>query len=255
MKFAVMGTGGLGGYFGGVLAKEGQDVTFIARGEHLQAMREHGLKVLSPRGDFVVNPVQATDNPKEVGPVDTILFCVKSGNDVDNALELIQPMMGPETVVIPVLNGIGHMAPMQAQLGERHVLGGSATINAHKSASGVIHHVADSGQYQLEFGEWSGGVSPCCEQIQAILTQAGLTTAPVPNISERMWWKLAVFSGAIVLAVTCGAMGKVWIPEMKAVLHQAVTETVAVAAKKGITLSKTLPDDVVELGKQTAAGL
>ena len=249
IKIAVMGTGGLGGYFGGVLARGGHEVLFIARGENLRALRERGLKVKSPLGDFCISPVVATDRPEASVDVDLILFCVKS-YDVDGALELIHPMVGPETLVLPMQNGIEHVAAMQAHLGEHHVLGGLVMINAHKAAPGVVHHVADSGRYQLEFGEWPNGDSARCDQLQARFTQAGLTTAVVPNISERMWWKLAVFSGASVLAVLRAPIGKIWNSETKAMLHHAVAETVAVAAGQGVFLPASLPDDVVELGNR-----
>lgn len=249
IKIAVMGTGGLGGYFGGALARAGQAVTFIARNESLRALRKHGLKVKSPRGDFWVNPIEVTDRPETIGAMDLVLFCVKS-YDVESALALIQPLMGPETLVLPMQNGIEHIATMQAHLGARHVLGGLVMINALKAAPDVIHHVADSGRYQLEFGEWPKGGSDRCDQLQACFTQAGLTTAVAPNISERMWWKLAVFSGASVLGVLRGPIGKVWTQETKALLHQAVAEAVAVAASQGISLPKSLPDEVVELGNR-----
>jgi 2-dehydropantoate 2-reductase len=240
MKIAVMGTGGLGGYFGGMLARAGEDVTFIARGEHLETMREHGLQVFSPRGDFWVKPVQATADPEEVGVVDLILFCVKS-YDAAAALQSIKPMIGQDTLVIPVQNGIEHIAAMQAALGEKHVLGGLSMINAYKSAPGVIRHLTNPA-LQLEFGEWPTGVSPRCEQIQAVLADAGLTTAAVPNICEGMWRKLALFSGLSVFAVLRGPIGSVWSPEAEAVIKQAVAESVAVATAGGSVLSSTLPD-------------
>jgi 2-dehydropantoate 2-reductase len=252
INIAVMGTGGLGGYFGGVLAHSGHNTTFIARGEHLHTMREQGLKVLSPRGEFRVAPVQATDRPEEIGIVDLVLFCVKS-YDVENSLNVIKPLIGPKTLVLPMQNGIEHIAMMQAHLEMRHILGGLVMINAHRSGPGVIDHVADSGRYQLEFGEWPDGESARCAQLQAIFNQANLTSAAVPNISERMWWKLAVFSGASVLAVLRGAKGRVWTAETKNLLHQAVTEAVTVAAAEGISLPDTLPDDVVELGNRLPA--
>src|SRR5437764_11851139 len=105
MRIAVVGTGGVGGGFGAALAKAGCDLTFIARGEHLAAMKSQGLKVLSPRGDIHLVPTQATDNPAEVGPVDFVLFCVKQW-DVENAGSHIKPMIGPDTAVIPLQNGV-----------------------------------------------------------------------------------------------------------------------------------------------------
>jgi len=248
MKIAIMGTGGLGGYIGGCLAHSGQDVTFIARGESLQVIGEKGLQVHSPRGDFLVNPVQATDNPDDVGPVDLVLFSVKS-YDAENALESMRPMVGPKTTVLPVLNGIEHIAKMQAGLDAQQVLGGMAMINAHKGVPGVIHHVADIGQYQLEFGEWGGGISPRCEQIQKVLTKAGLGAVAVPNISERMWWKLAGFSGMAIFAVMRGDKATVWTAETRALIHKAISEAVAVAKAQGIPLTDTLPDDVLKLAE------
>jgi 2-dehydropantoate 2-reductase len=247
MKITVMGTGGLGGYFGGMLARAGEDVTFIARGKHLQAMREHGLQVLSPHGDFLINPVQATDTPDQVGIADLILFCVKS-YDAEVALQLIKPMIGPDTVVIPVLNGVEHVTTMQAALGEQFVLGGLSTVNAHKSAPGVVRHTANAGSLQLEFGEWPEGISPRCERIQAVLTEAGLLASAVANVSESMWGKLAVMSGAGVLAVMRGSAGSIWSSEAEAMLQQAIAEAVAVVAAEGIALPNTLPNTIVGLG-------
>ena len=104
MKIAIMGAGGLGGYIGGRLVQAGHDVAFIARGAHLQAMRESGLRVQSPDGDFTIEAPNATDDPAQVGPVELILFCVKT-YDAEEAIEMMQPMVGPDTVVLPVLNG------------------------------------------------------------------------------------------------------------------------------------------------------
>lgn len=250
MKIAVMGTGGLGGYFGGTLARDGADVTFIARGKQLEAMAAHGLQILCPDADFLVNPVQVTDSPEEVGITDLILFCVKS-YDAEAALQLIKPMVGPHTVVIPVLNGIEHIAAMQAALGEDHVLGGVATPSAHKSAPGVVRVVGfATGVAQLIFGEWPAGESARCERIQAVLTDTGLTAQAVPNISESMWRKLAFISGASVLAVMRGPIGRVWSPETEALIQQAAAETVAVAVAQGITLPKNLPDGFVGWGSR-----
>lgn len=246
LKIAIMGTGGLGGYFGGALARAGEDVTFIARGEQLQAMRDHGLQVYSIHGNFLVNPVQVTDNPEQVGVVDLILFSVKA-YDAAAAMQLIKPIIGPETGVIPVLNGIEHVAAMQAALGEEHVLGGLSFVSAHKSAPGVIRHVADASAYQLEFGEWHGGSSPRCERIQAVLTEAGLKTAMAENIMELMWRKFVLFSAISVFAVARSPIGRVWSSELEAVLLQALSESMAVANAEGITLPDTLSNTIVGL--------
>lgn len=245
MKFAVMGTGGMGGYLGGRLAHAGADVTFIARGETLAALRESGLRVYSPKGDFEIPAVNATDDPAQVGPVDVILLCVKA-YDVDEAIQWMRPMIGAETVVIPVLNGIDHIAKLQAELGERHVLGGMSVISAHKGEPGVIYHVTDAGN-QLEFGEWNGGVSPRCGPILAAMEKAGLVAVAVPNIAQRMWWKLSAICAACVFAVMRGDKATVWAPETADLVRQVGAEAVAVAHAHDIPLADSFPDDLVKI--------
>ena len=246
MRTAIMGTGGLGGYFGSKLAHAGMDITFIARGETLHAMHQYGIQVHSPHGDFAVDAVQATDNPGDVGPVDLVLFCVK-GYDLDNAIEALQPMIGPKTILIPVLNGVGHVKRLQDTLGEQHILGGMTMVNAHKGEPGIFHHVADAGQYQLEFGEWAGPISSRCEQVQRLLEQADINALAIDNIVERMWWKLGATCGGGVFAAARGDKDKVWIPEIEALVHQVVAEVVAIAHAQQILLSDSLPDDIVKI--------
>ena len=130
MKIGVMGAGGLGGFIGGRLALEGHDVAFIARGQHLEAIHQTGLRVQSPSGDFKIDSPKASDDPAEVGAVDLIFFCVKS-YDATEAIEIMKPMVGPQTVVLPVLNGIKHIEHLADQLGEKHVLGGLAMMVAN----------------------------------------------------------------------------------------------------------------------------
>jgi 2-dehydropantoate 2-reductase len=123
MRIAIFGTGGVGGYFGGRLAQTGVDVVFIARGDHLQAMRQHGLKVDSIKGDFVVHPIQATDDPEEIDPVDVVLVGVKAWQ-VSEAAQAMRPMVGPETFVVLLLNGVEAPTQLAEVLGTEHVVGG-----------------------------------------------------------------------------------------------------------------------------------
>ncbi len=246
MRTAIMGTGGLGGYFGAKLAHAGKDVTFIVRGEALQAMRANGIQVHSPHGDFAVASVQATDNPGDVGPVDQVLFCVKS-YDLDNAIEAVRPLIGPETILIPVLNGVGHIDRLQDALGKEHVLGGLTMVNAHKGEPGTFHHVADAGQYQLEFGEWDGPISARCQQVQQLWEQADVHAVAIDNIVERMWWKLGAICGGGVFAAARGDKDTVWMPEIEALIRQVVAEVVAVAHAQQIPVTESLPDDLVKI--------
>jgi 2-dehydropantoate 2-reductase len=213
MKIAVMGAGGMGGYIGGRLAQAGRNVTFIGRRPHLQAIQQNGLQVQSPAGDFLIHPASATDDPAEVGPADLILFCVKS-HDVSDAAEMLRPMMKPETVVVPVQNGIDHIEQIGAVLGAEHVLGGVSLIAAEIAAPGIIQH--SPAPDTLEFGEIGGGHSSRCELIEKTLAVPGFKASACPNIVERMWWKLAAYSGAGVFCVVRGNRGVLWAtPETK----------------------------------------
>jgi 2-dehydropantoate 2-reductase len=245
MKIAVMGAGSMGGYLGGRLAQAGRDVTFIARGRHLRAIQENGLHVQSPAGDFVVKPAAATDDPKNVGPVDLILLCVKS-YDVLNAAQMLQPVVAPQTVLIPVQNGIGHIELISRVLGAEHVLGGVSLISARISAPGTIQR--NPGSDTLEFGEMEGGHSARCEMIEAVLAVDGIKASARPDIAERMWWKLAAYSGVGVFCVVRGERGAIWATrETKELYRQAIAEAVTVAQAKGIPLTASVPDEHVAI--------
>ncbi|MCZ6875199.1 MAG: 2-dehydropantoate 2-reductase, partial [bacterium] len=127
MRVAIFGVGGVGGYFGGRLAQAGEEVFFIARGAHLQAMQEHGLRIESLTGDFVVSPVQATHEPAKVGVVDVVLVAVKAWQ-VTEVAQSIRPLVGADTSVIPLQNGLEAATQLSAVLGAEHVIGGTCRI-------------------------------------------------------------------------------------------------------------------------------
>ena len=139
VRIAVFGTGGIGGYLGGRLAQAGEEVALIARGEHLRAIREHGLKVHSIKGDFVVRSALATDDPAEVGVVDAVIVGVKAWQ-VTEAAEAMRPMVGPETFVVPVQNGVEAPEQLAAVLGSQHVVGGLGGIISFIVGPGHIRH-------------------------------------------------------------------------------------------------------------------
>ena len=143
MRIAVIGAGGVGGSFGAALAKAGNDVTFVARGAHLAAMRARGLSVLGPRGEIHLNPVQATDDPASIGPVDYVMFCVKLW-DVESAGAAVRPLVGPTTAVIPLQNGIDASERLIPILGKNAVMGGVAQISATVAEPGVIRQTGTS---------------------------------------------------------------------------------------------------------------
>ncbi len=245
MKIAVMGSGAMGGYIGGRLAQAGRDVTFIARGDHLHVIRQNGLHINSPAGDFLIKPIKVTDNPAEIGPVDLIFFCVKS-YEVSSAAEMLRPMIGPQTVIIPVQNGIGHVEKIGNVLGSEHVLGGVSLIMGHVAKPGIVQHF--SAPDKLEFGEIEGGHSSRCHRIEGVLAVSGFKAAASPNINERMWWKLAAYSGVGVFCVVRGDKEMIWAtPETKVLYRQAMVEAVAVAQAKGIPLAASVPDEHIAI--------
>ena len=159
MRIAVMGSGGVGGYFGGMLAQAGEEVTFIARGAHLEALRAHGLTIQSRlMGDFTL-AVHATDDPGALGEVDLILMCVKT-YDLDAAVAQMLPLVGPHTMILPLQNGIDSAERLARVVGPAGVLGGVAYVIATRVASGVIVHY---GLNKIIYGELSGGTSRCME--------------------------------------------------------------------------------------------
>ena len=243
MRIAVVGVGGLGGYIGGRLAQSGEDVTFIARGQRLEALRQNGLHVRSPDGEFRIQPVQATDNPVEVGPVDLILFCVKT-YDIETAAEPLGPLIGPDTALLPVQNGIAHIEQLRNLLGNKVVLGGVAMISAHSPAPGVIER--PGGPQRIEFGEIGGESTARCAAIAQAMMAAGIEAVIPANIEERMWWKLVGVCGASVFCVMRGNKGRVWdFAETPVLVRQIVAEGVAVAQAHGISLSSTQPEEAV----------
>lgn len=249
MHIAVMGAGGTGGYFGGLLARAGHDVTFIARGAHLAALRSHGLTVRSRlAGDFTVS-AQATDDPAEVGPVDLILFCVKA-YDTDRAAELIRPLVGAETVVLPLQNGIDSAERIARAVGSEPVVGGVAFITSAIEEPGAVAQTGGPGKIVL--GELDGSASVRTERLRRLCEQAGIAAELHPHIRTALWEKfifICAFSG--VTALTRLPIGPILAStEGSGLLRGVMEEVAAVARAWGITL----PGDCVERGMALARG-
>jgi len=149
MKILIMGTGGVGGYYGGLLAQQGHEVTFVARGAHLEAIRKEGLKIKSIHGDFTIFPANATDNPVEVGEMDLILFCVKTYN-TDEAAQAIRSNVGPQTVIMSLQNGIDAAERIGNVVGMEHVIGGVTWLSSAVGAPGIIRQVSQFRRIVLE---------------------------------------------------------------------------------------------------------
>ncbi len=243
MKIAVFGAGGVGGYFGARLAAAGESVAFIARGAHLAAMRRDGLRVLSPLGDVHVPRVEATDDPGAIGPVDFVLFCVKL-YDTESAGRRLAPLIGPETAVVSLQNGVDSEDALAAVIGATHVVGGVAYISATIEAPGVIRHL--NRQSKLIFGEIDGRPSPRLDRLRAACVKAGGgIVADVVSDIDRLIWEKFVFlaSLAAVTGISRSTLGPILADaDMRAMMVSAMGEVVAVAAARGLRLAPDLVD-------------
>jgi 2-dehydropantoate 2-reductase len=240
MRIAVMGSGGVGGYFGGLLAQAGEEVTFIARGVHLEALRTHGLTVESRiTGDFTC-AISATDDPGTVGKVDLVLFCVKT-YDLDTAAAQISPLIGPHTMVLPLQNGIDSAERLARIIGPEGVLGGVAYVISTRVAPGVIVH---HGLNKIIFGELDGRTSQRAEQLRDMFCRTAITGELHPDIRVPLWEKfilLAATGG--VMAMTRLSIGQIRVcPETSALFRGVIEEAAAVGQALGIPL----PEDCVD---------
>jgi 2-dehydropantoate 2-reductase len=241
MRIAVVGTGGVGGGYGAALAKAGADVTFIARGAHLAAMKSKGLKVESARGNNHLQPTQATDDPKSVGPVDIVLFCVKLW-DVESAGEAIKPMVAADTAVIPLQNGVDASERLAPILGKQAVMGGVANISATIAEPGVIRQTGTV--MRMVFGELDGKKSARAKAFAAMCQKAGIDGVASPAILTDLWMKFILLaSNASIMALTRLPVGKLRDdPDIAPWFTTAYEEVTAVGRAAGVVL----PADAVD---------
>ena len=246
MKIAIFGSGGVGGYFGGRLAQAGEDVTFIARGDHLKAIQQYGLKVDSIHGDFVIHPAQATDSTESVGNVDLIILATKAWQ-LDSAIEQIKPLMGENTAILPLLNGMEHMGKLLKVFGNDHLIGGLCRISSFVEGAGHIRH-RDVNPY-IAFGELDNSKSARIETIYKIFSDIKNITTEIPaDINIAMWEKYVFISGtSSVGAITRVPINEYReIPEARNMLINAMTETATVARARGIPLAENLIDEIMK---------
>lgn len=241
MRVAVMGAGGTGGFYGGLLARSGDDVTFIARGAHLDAIRTRGLTVTSRlAGDFTI-PARATADPREIGRVDLVLFCVKT-YDTETAAALIRPIVGPDTVVLSVQNGIDNDERIARVVGQGTAICVAAQVNAHVQEPGVIAQTAGAGR--LIFGADAGNLGRRNEQLFQHCKDAGIAAELQPDIKAVLWSKFAFICGfSGVTALTRLTIGPILgCRETSEMFKGTMNEVVAVAASQGVTLSEGVSD-------------
>lgn len=242
MRIAIFGTGGVGGYFGGRLAEAGFDTIFIARGKHLEAIQKNGLKVKSINGDFVVKPVQATDNTADAGIADIVLVTVKAWQVLDAARAML-PMIGPETFVISLENGVE--APMQLSkiIGKQHVLGGLCHIISYIAEPGCIYH---AGIYPtIQFGELNNEHSERIKTLLRIFKQLKGVKASIPSDIQVALWNKFLFIASLsgMGAITRAPIGIFRsLPETRRMLKLAMQEIFDVAYAHNIAL----PQDSID---------
>lgn len=241
LKIAVIGAGGVGGFFGGKLAAAGHDVSFVARGAHLAALRGNGLVVASVTGDFTVAPARAVADTGEIGEVDCVLLGVKTWQ-LEPVLGTLKPLIGPHTAVLTTQNGVEAPEQVAEVVGRDAVLPGIAKVFAMLDGPGRIKHLG--GADSLTFAEWDNRRSERVEALRAALTAAGVTAVVPDDIWAELWTKM-------LFVVSCGGVGAVTEvdfgtmrtrPGTRRLLTDAMTEIRDVAAAHGVTL----PADVVE---------
>jgi len=251
MKIAIFGSGGVGGYFGGKLAASGEDVTFLARGAHLAAMQSEGLRITSPLGDVHVAKVQATDRPQAIGPVDVVLFTVKL-YDVDTAAATLAPLIGPNTVVITLQNGVDAMDMVAKHVGADHVAGGAAYIVVVIDTPGHLRHTTAQ---QLVFGERDGTRSDRLIAFEQAGIRAGFQAQASDDVQAVLWTKfvrLATWSG--MTTVTRSPMGVVRdTPATFEMMMAAIDEVIAVGKAKGVNFPPDLMEGTLKLIKNFPA--
>jgi 2-dehydropantoate 2-reductase len=247
MKFAIFGTGGVGGYFGGKLAAHGKDVWFVARGNHLAAMRANGLCVHSTEGQYTVPAGKMTNNPAEIGPVDVALFCVKS-YDTGSAAEQLAPILTERTIIISLQNGVDNEEQIQKIIPAGTVYGGVAYIYSTITAPGVITETG--GPKKIIFGAMPGAKDETREtarRILDILTEAGIKAELTDDVSAALWNKFILMTSVGGLtALTRLALGEILaVEETRALLMDAMREVEAVAKARGMNIEAGYIDRLI----------
>jgi 2-dehydropantoate 2-reductase len=245
MKIAVFGAGGVGGYFGALLARDGHEVHFLARGAHLAQMQTHGLRIKSPHGDFTLDPVHATDAPADVGPVEYLIVAVKH-YDLAPAAPKLRPMVAEEATIVPLLNGVDAHEVLADMLGEQRVVGGFCALVSMIEAPGVIRH--ESELRRVVIGELDGRRSERTQRLIQAWKASGVKEASASeDILVEMWRKyLFIASLGGIGSLSQATVGEMLASEeTRALLVDAMKEVRTVGVAAGIDLPKQAVDEAV----------
>ncbi|MDA1127401.1 MAG: 2-dehydropantoate 2-reductase [Chloroflexi bacterium] len=243
MRIAVMGAGSTGGYFGGMLARGGNDVALIARGEHLKTIRSNGLRVVRDDEEFTVQCL-ATDEPSEVAPVDLALLCVKTYQSAV-AVPMMKPLVGPDTTVLCLQNGVDSYETAAAILGDTAVLPGAAFIEAGMPGPGVIRQTGSL--VRIILGETNGSETDRCRIIRDVFAEAGVPAEVVPDIRAGLWGKfLFISTMAGVTSMARATLAELMPqPHWRRVVLSCLAEIDAVGRANGVNLTKDIVGDTV----------
>lgn len=246
MRIAIFGAGGVGAYFGGRLAQSGNDVSFIARGKHLEAMKTSGLRIDSIGGNFTTSHFQASDKPEDIGVVDYVLCCVKAWQ-IPAAAKAMKPMIGEQTLVIPLQNGVEAPGQLIETLGEDKVLGGLCAIIAFKAGDGHIKHIG--GNPLIRFGRLDKKADPRVNQLSEVFNRCYGVKSSIPDdVNIAMWQKfilIAAWSG--IGAVTQAPIGVILkVEETRQMLIEALKEIYQTAKSRGINLPESAVEDTLQ---------
>lgn len=242
MKIATMATGGIGGFLAARLANNGHDVATIARGAHLDAIRSHGLRLITPDQTIVARPWAATDNTEDVGPVDAVIFGVK-GDDLELAAEACRPMLGDETIVVPFLNGVEAADRLAQILPPQNVGNGVAYISTTISEPGTIRQTGDFNRFI--FAERDNSKSPRISALQQAIDEAGSSAPATDNIEAEVWKKFILFAAVsgITASARCTMQDIRDSEPLAALFRTVISETTSVARARGVALTETISDD------------
>lgn len=247
MKIGVMGTGGVGGYIGGLLVRGGYDTHFVARGKHLRAIQEEGLQVVSDQGGYRVR-IHATPEPDDIGPVDLLLFCVKSF-DTEDAAQLIAPMVEDETMILSLQNGIDNLEKLMDRYSRDQILGGTAFIEASIASPGVIAQTGKPGR--VTFGELSGEATERLQKVLEAFKSSNVDAEISPNIVQVLWSKFLFICGVHgVCTVSRSSLGMALsYPDTRELLKGVMGEVQALARANGIELPGNVVEEALELAE------
>ena len=247
MHVLIMGSGGVGGFVGSRLVQTGQNVTFVARGPHLHAIRDHGLCMLSETGTRQIHHVNAVERPEEAGSAfDLIIFAVKC-YDTHPAAQLLRPAIGQQTAVLTLQNGIDSVPTLSSVLGEKHIIGGATWLTAHILEPGVIEY--QDAEVRAAIGEPGGGISDRVQTIARALRAAGIQTEVSDDINHVLWNKLVLLSVLGPVTAACQLpLGSILATQGMLDLFGAMfNEAIAVARAQGVALPDSTSTDLITL--------